>query len=128
MRLNVNEFFTSRNAESEIKHALYFLTREAKNSPCALVVSMMLSTISKTNQKESTLFNMTESKMAANSEVVHEYMLEDKIVDIWPNFPCLLDVLSPDFKDRDKRQNALESIAKEVNQTGMDYNGLSFSS
>ena len=71
---------------------------------------------------------MTDSKMAASCEVVHEYMLEDKIVEIWPHFPCLCDVLSPDFKDRDKRQNALESIAKEVNQTGMDCNRLSFSS
>lgn len=30
--------------------------------------------------------------MAANTEVMNEYILEDKLVDLWPNYPCLFDV------------------------------------
>ena len=56
--------------------------------------------------------------MAASSEVVSEYILEDKIIDMWPNYPCIFDVRSPHFKNREKRQKAHEEMAKELNQTG----------
>ena len=46
-----------------------------------------------------------------------EYILEDKLVDLWPNYPCLFDVRSPDFKNRDKKLKAFEEIAKELKQT-----------
>ena len=55
--------------------------------------------------------------MASNS-VLNEVMSEEKLVEIWPDHPCLYDVRSADFKDRDKRQKALEEIALAVNQNG----------
>ena len=63
---------------------------------------------------------MIKIKMAASGEfdLVNDYIVEDKLVDIWPNYPCLFDVRSPDFKNRDKRQKAHEEIAKELHRTG----------
>ena len=55
--------------------------------------------------------------MASNS-VLNEVMSEEKLVEIWPDHTCLYDVRSADFKDRDKRQKALEEIALAVNQNG----------
>ena len=55
--------------------------------------------------------------MASNS-VLNEVMAEEKLVELWPDYPCLYDVRSADFKDRDKRQKALEEIAMAVNQNG----------
>ena len=53
--------------------------------------------------------------MALNS-VLNKVIAEKKLVEIWPDHPCLYDVCSADFKDRDKRQKALEEIAMAVNQ------------
>ena len=59
-------------------------------------------------------------KMAARQEndMVNEVLLEDKLVEIWPDYPCLYDVRSVDFKNRDMRQQAFEEMAKKLNQTG----------
>ena len=35
----------------------------------------------------------------ATHDVVADIMLEDKIADLWPDYPCLYDVKSPDFKN-----------------------------
>ena len=40
--------------------------------------------------------------------------LEDKIADIWPEYPCLYDVRSPDFKNRDMREKAYLEIAENL--------------
>jgi hypothetical protein len=50
--------------------------------------------------------------------MVNEVLLEDKLVEIWPDYPCLYDVRSVDFKNRDMRQQAFEEMAKKLNQTG----------
>ena len=55
--------------------------------------------------------------MASNS-VLNKVMAEEKLVELWPDYPCLYDVRPADFKDRDKRQKALEEIAMAVNQNG----------
>ena len=62
--------------------------------------------------------------MAANTEVMNEYILEDKLADLWPNYPCLFDVRSPDLKNRDKRLKAFEEIAKELKQTSKKIFGF----
>ena len=62
---------------------------------------------------------------ASETSVMNEYISEDKLVDLWPNFPCLFDVRSPDFKNRDKRLKALEEIGKELNQTSKIF-GIEF--
>ena len=47
--------------------------------------------------------NMADSEHTSEprSELVTEAILEDKLVDIWPEYPCLYDVRSSDFKNRD---------------------------
>jgi hypothetical protein len=52
------------------------------------------------------------------SNVVDEIVAEEKLVEIWPDHPCLYDVRSADFKNRDKRQKALQEIATTVDQNG----------
>jgi hypothetical protein len=38
----------------------------------------------------------------ASNEVLNEIVAEEKLVEIWPDHPCLYDVRSADFKNRDK--------------------------
>ena len=53
------------------------------------------------------------------SQSVCELLAGEKLVELWPNYPSLYDVRAVDFKDRDRRQHALEEIAKEVDQNGV---------
>ena len=64
--------------------------------------------------------NMADSEHTSEprSELVTEAVLEDKLVDIWPEYPCLYDVRSSDFKNRDLRDNALQEMAEKLGQTG----------
>ena len=48
----------------------------------------------------------------ATHDVVADIMLEDKIADLWPDYPCLYDVKSPDFKNRDLRESFQDSLKK----------------
>ena len=50
----------------------------------------------------------------SESNMVSEVILEDKLVDLWQDYPCLYDVRSPDFKNRDKREVAFEQIAENL--------------
>ena len=61
--------------------------------------------------------------MASNS-VLQEMVAEEKWVEIWPDRPSLYDVCSADFKNRDKRQKALEEIAMAVDQNGNNVHEL----
>ncbi len=55
--------------------------------------------------------------MAGPSEVVTDLIAEDNLVELWADYPCLFDVRSTDFKNRDKREQALEQIAAKVQMT-----------
>lgn len=58
--------------------------------------------------------------MASNtSEQLSELLSEEKLVEIWPDYPCLYDVRSAEFKDRDRRQQAMEEIARKIAQNGL---------
>jgi hypothetical protein len=46
----------------------------------------------------------------ATSSVVADAMCEDKIADLWPEYPCLYDVRSPDFKNRNLRDSSIQEI------------------
>ena len=46
--------------------------------------------------------------------LLSEIMLEEKLVELWPDYGCLYDVRSPDFKNRDKKQVAIEEIATKL--------------
>ena len=51
------------------------------------------------------------SEMATTYDIVNEVLLEDKLVQMWPDYPCLYDVGAASFKNRDVRQLAMEEIA-----------------
>ena len=55
--------------------------------------------------------------MATNNSIVAEAILEDKLADIWPDYPCLYDVRSPEFKNRDLRDKAFQEIAEKLGTT-----------
>lgn len=55
---------------------------------------------------------------SSTSAVVAEAILEDQIADLWPEYPCLYDVRSPEFKNREMRERALEELAEKLGQTG----------
>ena len=61
--------------------------------------------------------NMATSE-GSNSIVVLEAILEDQIADLWPDYPCLYDVKSSDFKNRDMRDQAVEEMANKLGQSG----------
>ena len=47
-------------------------------------------------------------------ELVSDVLFKDQLVDMWPQRPCLYDVRSSDFKNRDSREKALEEIAEKL--------------
>ena len=56
---------------------------------------------------------------ASNDVLVSDALLEDKCVTIWPDYPCLYDVRSVDFRNRDLRQQAMEAIGEQLDQTSI---------
>ena len=59
-----------------------------------------------------------ENKLAGQTELVADAILDDKIVDLSPDYPCLYDLRSPDFKNREIREKAFEEIAEKLQKTG----------
>ena len=52
------------------------------------------------------------SKMASNnSSIVTEAVLEDMLADFWPDFPCLYDIRSSDFKKSLDVKTTIDSIS-----------------
>ena len=49
--------------------------------------------------------------------MVAEAILEDKLADIWPDYPCLYDVRCPEFKNRDLRDKAFQEMAEKLGTT-----------
>ena len=56
--------------------------------------------------------------MATTRDIVSEMLLEDKLAQLWPDHPCLYDVRSGAFKNRDMRQQAMEEIGRKLDQNG----------
>ena len=52
------------------------------------------------------------------AEFISETLNEEKLIELWPEYPCLYDVRRNDFKDRDKREKAISEIAGKVMQSG----------
>ena len=46
--------------------------------------------------------------------LLSEIMQEEKLLELLPDYGCLYDVRYPDFKNRDKRQVAIEEIATKL--------------
>ena len=60
-------------------------------------------------------------KMAGNSEFLNEAILEEKLVDVWQEYPYLYDVRSQEFKDRVKREQAVREMTGKLEQKGIIY-------
>ena len=48
--------------------------------------------------------------MAANNSIVADAVLEDKLADLWPDYPCLYDVRCPEFKNRELRVTSYKRL------------------
>ena len=57
----------------------------------------------------------TTRKMAAS---LLELQQEEKLIDLWPDYPCLHDFGTTEFKNKILRDQVIEELAKNVNQTG----------
>ena len=55
----------------------------------------------------------------SNDVLVSDALLEDKFVTIWPDYPCLYNVRSVDFRNRDLLQKAMEAIGEQLDQTSI---------
>ena len=53
-----------------------------------------------------------EVKMAANNSIVADAVLEYKLADLWPDYPCPYDVRCPEFKNRELREKAFQELAE----------------
>ena len=52
------------------------------------------------------------SEMATTHGIVNDVLLEDKLVQMWPDYPCLYEVKAPSFKNRRVRQVVMGEIAR----------------
>ena len=50
----------------------------------------------------------------ASGSILSEVMLEEKLVELWPEYNCLYDVRSSDFKNRDRREVTMSEIAEKL--------------
>ena len=50
--------------------------------------------------------------------MVNEAILEDKLVDLWPDYSCPCDVSSQNLKNRDMRDAAMAEIAEKLGENG----------
>ena len=48
-------------------------------------------------------------------------LLEDKITDLWPEYPYLYDVRYPDFKNRDMREMTYLEIVNKLEKSGKTH-------
>ena len=55
----------------------------------------------------------------SNDVLVSDALLEDTFVNIWPDYPCLYDVRSVDFRNRDLLQKAVEATGEQLDQTSI---------
>ncbi|XP_068759921.1 uncharacterized protein [Montipora capricornis] len=52
----------------------------------------------------------------ASGSILSEVILEEKLVELWPEYTCLYDVSSTEFKNRDRREVAMSEIAEKLGQ------------
>ena len=48
----------------------------------------------------------------AGASVIDDLLKEKKLIELWPEYPCLFKVSSADFKNRDKQDMAYSEIAE----------------
>ena len=101
-----------------IQHVKYFCARVNISSKCARVLSYPLSKLYKYARVYS---SAAKFKMASSSAIVAEAILEDKLADLCPDYPCLYGVRCPNLKNRDfainPRKKSLKTLEKHVSLT-----------
>ena len=50
----------------------------------------------------------------ASGSILSEVMLKEKLVELWPEYSCLYDVRSSDFKNKDRREVTMSEIAEKL--------------
>ena len=114
VRQSFGEKFASRGREDKIRHVGYFWPREANSSMCAAIVRIWLSLVNQPSNENALHIHVTSEFMMASGSVVSEFMLEEKLVELWPEYSCLYDVSSTEFKNRDRREVAMSEIAEKL--------------
>ena len=97
-----------------------FCLHEANSSMCAAIVRILLSLINQPSNKSPLHSHVTSKlqfKMASGS-LLSKVMLEEKLVELWPEYSCLYDVSSSEFKNRDRREVAMTEIAEKLEPNG----------
>ena len=61
---------------------------------------------------------MSEAETSEASDFLSETILEEKLLDLWPDHPCLYDVRSATFMDRGKREDTFHDMAMKLNKSG----------
>ncbi len=57
---------------------------------------------------------MAESE---RTSIIAEAVLEDKLADFWPDYPCLYDVRCPEFKNQELWDKAFQDLAEKLGTT-----------
>ena len=78
----------------------------------------MLRHSTNSEHKNSLITCFLEDNKMSKSDYMSEAIVEEKLLDIWPEHPCLYDVRCPSFKDRVKRDDAFRDIATKLNKSG----------
>ncbi len=80
-----------------IWHARYFLASRGIYSACGDDARHCLACLTNWHARDTS----HDFNMAAPSEVVTDLIAEDNLVELWADYPCIFDVRSTDFKNRD---------------------------
>ena len=56
--------------------------------------------------------------MEEQSQLLADVLIEDKIADLWPEYPCLYDMRSTEFRNRDLREMAYLEMAEKLEKSG----------
>ena len=62
--------------------------------------------------------NTADTPMAVENTVLVETIAEDRLVSSWPDYPCLYNIRSASFRNRDLRQQAFAELADKCQQSG----------
>ena len=63
-------------------------------------------------------FLLVLTEKMADASVINDLLKEEKLIELWPEYSCLFNVSSPDFKNRDKRDLTYSEIAEKMQANG----------
>ena len=98
-----------------IQQVEYVCARMNISSMCARVLSYQLSKL----YKYACVLCLITIKhfLTLGNAIVAEAVLEDKLADVWPDYPCLYNVRCPDLKNRQFCNKSTQEIAEKRGKT-----------